>query len=196
MLNPNDGAGGPLPGYEDGIHIGATLWLVARLVLALYLVASALSAFDHGRLGRPEIAARLALAGPVMAGPLAVHGPAILARAGLGPYNGVQGQSLLDCLDGSGAVREDLLIEFNDGGTRLGFETPARARVLMTGRYRFTLYGGQNWGELYDLAEDPDETVNLWDDPGHSRVKAELSPRLNHRLTALMDESPRSTRVA
>ncbi|MEM9062303.1 MAG: sulfatase-like hydrolase/transferase [Pseudomonadota bacterium] len=122
-------------------------------------------------------------------------GATVLERAGLAPYFGMQGESLLHVLDG-GQVRDDLLIEYNDGGARLGFEAPARVRALLTGRHRLTVYRDQDWGELYDLAEDPNETHNLWDDPGMASVKLDLSLRLNRQLTALMDESPRSQRVA
>ena len=38
-----------------------------------------------------------------------------------------------------------------------------RLRTLVTDRYRITHYAGQPYGELYDLKEDPDEFVNLWD---------------------------------
>jgi hypothetical protein len=59
-----------------------------------------------------------------------------------------------------------------------------------------TLYGGEDWGELYDLETDPDETNNLWTDAAHDAVKARLSLRLAHHLTGLMDESPRGRRIA
>ncbi|WP_136657614.1 sulfatase-like hydrolase/transferase [Nitratireductor sp. XY-223] len=119
----------------------------------------------------------------------------ILERAGLSPYFGMQGRSLLPCLDGEGRRRE-LLMEYNDAGIRLGFEAPARVRTLLTDRHRFTLYRDQAWGELYDLQEDPNETNNRWDDPAYAAVKAELSLRLNHHLTGLMDESPRGQHPA
>ena len=87
-------------------------------------------------------------------------------------------------------------MEYNDGGARLGFKTPSRVKAVVTERYRFTLYKDEPWGELYDLIEDPRETNNLWDDPAHASVKAELSLRLNHLLADLMDESPRAQRRA
>jgi arylsulfatase A-like enzyme len=123
-------------------------------------------------------------------------GQTVLARAGLKPYFGVQGESLLDAAQGGTTARDDLLIEYNDGGARLGFAKPSRVRALLTDRYRITIYRDQDWGELYDLAEDPNETCNLWDDPTHAEIKLDLSLRLNHRLTAMMDESPRSQRIA
>ena len=63
-----------LPGYDGTVHLEALGWLVLRLVVALYLVASALSRFDAARLAAWEVALRLALAvllllkAPVVAG--------------------------------------------------------------------------------------------------------------------------------
>jgi len=120
----------------------------------------------------------------------------ILERAGLTPYNGMQGRSFLPALDGTGAHRDAVLIEHNDGGPRMGFTRTARARTLRSARWRFTVFAGEDWGELYDLAADPRETRNLWDAPEYATAKAELSLALVHHLTFQMDESPRATRLA
>lgn len=123
-------------------------------------------------------------------------GQTILDRAGLAPYHGVQGRSFLANIDGDGELRDDLLIEYNDSMARLGFEWPARVRALVSGDWRLTVYGGQEWGELYDLRQDPQETNNLWESENHRSIRAELTERLNHHLIAQMDESPRSQRLA
>ena len=63
-----------LPGYDGTVQLEALGWLVLRLVVALYLVASALSRFDAARLSVYEVALRLVLAvllllkAPVVAG--------------------------------------------------------------------------------------------------------------------------------
>ena len=120
----------------------------------------------------------------------------ILERAGLEPFNGNQGLSFLSATQGSKGPRSEALIEYNDGGTRLGFEQPARVRSLLTPEWRYTVYRDQPWGELYDLVKDPNETENLWDDPRHVKIRAHLSERLNHQLIAQMDESPQADRIA
>ena len=51
-----------LPGYDGSIDFGGLAWLVFRLAVALYLVASALSRFDRARLSAVETVLRLALA--------------------------------------------------------------------------------------------------------------------------------------
>ena len=121
----------------------------------------------------------------------------ILERAGTKPYFGMQAESFLPLIMGQQAEhRPDLFIEYNDGGPRMGFDTPSRVKSVVTDRYRFTMYKDEPWGELYDLQQDPRETNNLWDDPAHAAAKAELSMRLNHLLADLMDESPRAQRRA
>lgn len=120
----------------------------------------------------------------------------ILERAGVGPYWGMQGKSFLGCLDGSDDLRDALLVEYNDGFARMGFAEPARVRSVVTSDRRRSLYGGLDWGELYDLAADPWESRNLWDDPAHAADRAALTERLAHLMTAIMDESPRPQRLA
>lgn len=120
----------------------------------------------------------------------------ILDRAGLRPYNGMQGRSFLKSLDGTQTHRDEVLIEHNDGGPRMGFERAARVRTMRTSKWRFSVFAGEKWGELYDLQADPRETRNLWDDPAYAADKADLSLRLVHHLTFQMDESPRAMRLA
>lgn len=120
----------------------------------------------------------------------------ILTRADLEPFHGNQGQSFLAATRGGEGVRQEALIEYNDGGKRLGFEQPARVRTLLTHRWRYTVYRDQPWGELYDLEHDRHETENLWDSPAHERVRAQLAERLVHHLIAQMDESPLADRIA
>ena len=120
----------------------------------------------------------------------------ILERAGLSPFNGNQGVSFLEATKGGEGPREEALIEYNDGGKRLGFAEPSRVRSLVTSSWRYTVYRDQPWGELYDLRSDPHETHNLWDSSDHQGVRAELAERLVHHLIAQMDESPLADRIA
>ena len=99
----------------------------------------------------------------------------ILDRAGLVPYNGIQGVSFLDCITRRSSHRSELLIEFNDAVARVGFSSAARVRTLLTRHYRITCYKGEDWGELYDLQRDPNECRNVWDDPDYARVKTKAT---------------------
>ena len=52
--------------------------------------------------------------------------------------------------------------------------TTMNMRTYITERYKITVHFNRPYGELYDLEEDPGEIVNLWDDPAHAALKAEL----------------------
>ena len=73
----------PLPGYAPGISVPGLLWLLTRLVLSLYLVASALAGFDVKRLLTVEIVLRLALAVAVLTRPQLLHLSAIFIAFGV-----------------------------------------------------------------------------------------------------------------
>ena len=80
VVDPNSSAGAItyLVGYDGDIHIGSLLWLLVRVILALYLLASALAQFDLMRLKYWETAIRLALAAMIMSANLWILGPAIV----------------------------------------------------------------------------------------------------------------------
>ncbi len=121
----------------------------------------------------------------------------VLARAGLAPFHGIQGRSLLPVIDGdSGAGHDDILVEEDGQRANLGWDWPYRVRTLVTARARCTLYHGIGWGELYDLVEDPDEVVNLWDEPAAAGLRAEMLERIARKLMAFADVSPLPTNRA
>lgn len=82
VQNPGSG-GGFLPGYDGEVHAGWVLFLILRLMLALYLVSSALAAFDHKGLSVLEVMLRLAVAVLVMFKPVEVYGVAMVAAVGI-----------------------------------------------------------------------------------------------------------------
>ena len=121
----------------------------------------------------------------------------VLDRASIAPYNGIQGRSLMGLIDGAPEEGDaDVLIEDDQQRTILGFDTPPRTRTLVTKRWRMTLYDGVDWGELYDLENDPSELINLWDDPAASTARADCLERLARRQMALVDRSPLPTNRA
>jgi arylsulfatase A-like enzyme len=122
--------------------------------------------------------------------------PTIIERAGLKPYFGIQGKSLLHNLDGSSALRERLVIEHQDNMARMGFKEACMVRTLLADEHRLTIYKGESWGELYDHRDDPDETHNRWDDPAYANMRAHLMEQLTQELLANVDQSPRARRRA
>jgi arylsulfatase A-like enzyme len=123
--------------------------------------------------------------------------PTILARAGLAPFNGMQGASLLPVIDGAGdTFRDATLIEEEGQRVYMGFPARARMRTLLTERYRLSVYDGVRWGEFYDRREDPHELVNRWDDPASRDALRETQDRMIHEMLALSETSPRPSALA
>ncbi len=88
------------------------------------------------------------------------------------------------------------MIEFHDNIVRFGFDKPAFVRSLISGKYRFTLYKDQIFGELYDLENDPFETNNLYDDEKFSDVRSKLYKKLINQMMDNIDKSPAPKRLA
>jgi TRAP transporter 4TM/12TM fusion protein len=77
-----------LPGHDGTIDIGWLMVLIGRLALALYLVSSAMAAYDRRALGAVQIAIRIILALLVMVKPPEIYGPAVLASIGVILFHG------------------------------------------------------------------------------------------------------------
>jgi arylsulfatase A-like enzyme len=114
----------------------------------------------------------------------------VLTRAGLQGHNGMQGVSLLPAVQGGETGNDSLLIEEHQRRGYMGLGNNFRARSLITRDFRLTLYEGAEWGELYDLTNDPDEMDNLWDDPKIRQRRYDLTELLARRMMALADSSP------
>ncbi len=117
----------------------------------------------------------------------------VLTRAGLQGHNGMQGVSLLPAVQGGETGHDSLLIEEHQRRGYMGLANNFRARSLITRDFRLTLYEGAEWGELYDLTNDPDEMDNLWDDPKIRQRRYDLTELLARRMMALADSSPLAT---
>lgn len=114
----------------------------------------------------------------------------ILERTQIEPFNGIQGRSLLHAIAGDDDTNDAMLIEADDQRSYLGFDKPIRLRTLVTRNWRMSVYQCAEWGEIYDLENDPDEMMNLWDEPSHSRIRAELMEILARKQIELVDRSP------
>jgi len=75
VVDPNSGLF--LAGYDGTTNFGWLVFLMLRISVALYLVSSALAAFDRKALKPIEIFARLAIAALILARPIEVYGIAL-----------------------------------------------------------------------------------------------------------------------
>ena len=83
LIDPTSPSNAPLPGYENGIDFMGLAWLLARLILSLYLVATALAQFDSKSLSLVEVFIRLVLALAILMKPEIIQFAAIIFSAGL-----------------------------------------------------------------------------------------------------------------
>ncbi len=115
----------------------------------------------------------------------------VLQLAALEPYNGIQGRSLVPLLHNpESTVRDHVLIEDDGQRTLKGTNRRIRLRTLITPEWRHTSYDGFDFGELYQLTDDPLEHNNLWNDPEAQPVKHALSERLLGSIIDHQDRSP------
>ena len=114
----------------------------------------------------------------------------ILCRAGLQGYNGMQGVSLMPAINGGATGHDSMVVEEHQRRGYMGLKNNFRARSLITENARLTLYEGVEWGELYDLSNDPHEMNNLWNDPRALNQRRELTERLARKMMELADSSP------
>ncbi len=89
-----------------------------------------------------------------------------------------QGTSLRSVLDGSAPgdkIRESVRCEYFDSlDSFFTGGSGAYGTMYRRGQYKLSVYHGLGVGELFDLSNDPWEHRNLWDDPEHASLKAEL----------------------
>lgn len=84
-----------LPGYDGERHYGALAWLLFRLVIALYLLASALAGFDRKALSFTEIALRIVLSVLILFKPAEIHAVALLLAFALLVFHYVKNKTIV-----------------------------------------------------------------------------------------------------
>jgi len=115
--------------------------------------------------------------------------PTFLSACGLDVPGLMQGVNQLDVWKGScPRARDRLVIENRHNPTTV------HLRTLVTERYKLTVYRDDDWGELFDLQEDPEERDNRWDDPEFSEIKSRLL--LQFMQAELQREPTRMPRIA
>ncbi|HET6875417.1 MAG TPA: sulfatase-like hydrolase/transferase [Acidimicrobiales bacterium] len=111
--------------------------------------------------------------------------PTMCGIAGLSPADWMQGEAL-PSVDGEGPGRA--LTEWDSElfGVGVHLRTVTRDGWVCTVYLPGTVHDGTE-GELYDLAEDPLQQVNLWDDPARRGVRDDL-------VADLLDAQPPARR--
>jgi len=106
--------------------------------------------------------------------------PTILEVAGAPIGEHIQGQSFVGSLRGTPHnPRSSVFVEFFTYENPFPWLVNMDYRAIRTERYKYIHWMQfPEWGELYDLEEDPFETRNLVDDPGMERVLEELREEL------------------
>ncbi|NQU42840.1 sulfatase-like hydrolase/transferase, partial [bacterium] len=115
--------------------------------------------------------------------------PTFLAAAGIPVPGLMQGHDQILAWSGEAeAPRDHVIVENRHQPTKV------HLRTYVDKRYKITVYRGQEYGELFDLEEDPGEVRNLWDDPQVADLKRDLLFRF---MQAELEREPtRMPRIA
>lgn len=98
--------------------------------------------------------------------------PTFLGAAGIDAPAAMTGIDQSTAWGRGEAVRDHILVENRHQPTTI------HLRTYVDARHKITVYRGHAYGEIFDLAEDPGELNNLWDDPAASGLKTELLLKL------------------
>jgi arylsulfatase A-like enzyme len=112
--------------------------------------------------------------------------PTFCSIAGIEAPPWMEGRVLPDSDDDADSRGFDNVITVWDSvqpnGTRMHLRSAYRDGMVITAYDPGTVHDGSE-GELYDLADDPHQRRNLWDDPGSAAIRRDL-------VTTLTDEMP------
>jgi arylsulfatase A-like enzyme len=103
--------------------------------------------------------------------------PTLLELAGLPADDGMHGKSLLRQFthpEAAGEHRPFVYSTYTNALAHGEKDGKSYGTMIRTKRYKLVNYHGHGRGELFDMKNDPGEFNNLWDDPGHRKVKMDL----------------------
>jgi arylsulfatase A-like enzyme len=101
--------------------------------------------------------------------------PTFLGFAGLDVPRTMTGVDQHDVLVGArDKIRDHVIVENHHQPTTIHLKT------YFDGRYKITVYYNRDYGELFDLQDDPGEVRNLWNSTQHAALKARLLLKFLH----------------
>lgn len=117
--------------------------------------------------------------------------PTLLEAAGIPVPDGMQGRSFLEICAGRtapGHHRDSVYCEYQNAMCEHTNPRPYLVSVRDT-EFKVVAYAGMD-GELYDLRNDPHETVNLWNNPDAQEIRARYLQKCVERQLLTADPSP------
>lgn len=119
--------------------------------------------------------------------------PTIAELAGVSVPDSLQGESLVPMLLGQEDKRrkEYVRCEYYEPGNPFSENSMETfATMHSDGRYKLIVYHGHDFGELFDLENDPNEHENLWDEPDFTHIKYTLMKDAFDVTVKIADQGP------
>lgn len=88
------------------------------------------------------------------------------------------------------SVQESILIEDDDDIRSVNL------RTIVTKKYKLTVYSDKDFGELFNLADDPEEQTNLWHHQEYDTIKHELIRKLIDEMIRIQVRIKRRISIA
>jgi arylsulfatase A-like enzyme len=121
--------------------------------------------------------------------------PTLMEAAGLEIPRGMQGKSLDSLCRGMAEWedhRQNVYCEYFNAMPEHRNPLPFLASVRDR-EYKVVVYADAEYGELYDLTQDPGEHHNLWNHPGYQDVRASYVKKCLDRILLATDPLPERT---
>lgn len=106
---------------------------------------------------------------------------------------GMQGKNITPILrEADKKIRDCVLIEEDEDSQKDSHNLPSlKVRTMITDTYRLTVYQGyEEYGEIYNLKEDPFEQHNLWNEKPLQLIKQKLLQKFLHELIKAQPNHP------
>jgi len=124
--------------------------------------------------------------------------PTLLELAGMPADPEMHGRSLLPLLTGAANPaehRDAAMCTYTNTIPVHERDIPAYGTMLRTHTHKLCMYHGAEFGQLFDLENDPGEMQNLWDDPAAQGIKSQLMLKSQDISTRTLDKgTPCTTR--